>query len=458
MQAVEIEAAVRRQLARVLESPGFSRNERLSRFLRFVVERHLESGGDGLKESVIGVEVFGRRPDYNPKQDAIVRNEAGRLRARLGEYYTGQGKDDALIIELPKGGYVPVIRHAAMAPEPVAASGWRFRVSMIGLAIFIMISASLALLWTLGFKSRDSKTGLQRYAKSAAYDLYLSARAQYRPGEELPDSNVDVYQQAIAKDPAFAPAYAGLAAAYAFLSSSPTGDRKDSLVKMQAAAQRAVQLDPLSPEAHDAMGVVYARLGQWDQSRQSFTRAIELDPNAPAARLDSVMNLFLPVGWISNALQQVRLAEKTDPRSPDVQDVYAYVLISVGQFDQAEEHCRKSVDPVECLGRIRIGQGRIDEAIQILVAAPNTRYLGYAYGRAGRREQAEKLAAISPGKLQQVLIYAGLGDKDRTFQALDRMTELGPVRVGRTLTFPELAFLRGDPRLKTLRRKAGLPE
>jgi tetratricopeptide (TPR) repeat protein len=226
---------------------------------------------------------------------------------------------------------------------------------------------------------------------------------------------------------------------------------------MKEAAQRAIRLDPLLPEAHDAMGLAYARLGQWEESRQSFTRAIRLNPNEPRTRLDLVMNLALPVGWVSNAIQEVRLAEQSDPHSPQVQEVYAYVLISAGEYDQAEEHCRKSAAPIECLGRIRIGQGRIDEAIQILTAAPNARYLGYAYGRAGRRTEAEKLAAISPGVLQQVLIYAGLRDKDRTFGALELMAELGPVRVGRTLTFPELAFLRSDPRMKELRKKVGLP-
>jgi hypothetical protein len=94
---------------------------------------------------------------------------------------------------------------------------------------------------------------------------------------------------------------------------------------MRAAAQRVLHLDPLLPEAHDAMGVVYECLGQWEQSRQSFICAIDLGPNALAARLDSVMNLCLPVGWISNALQQLRLAENSDGRSSDVQDVYAYV-------------------------------------------------------------------------------------------------------------------------------------
>ena len=170
------------------------------------------------------------------------------------------------------------------------------------------------------------------------------------------------------------------------------------------------------------------------------------------------MNLLLPLGWIGDALHEVRLAEKLDPRSPDVEQTYTYILIAASQFDQAEQHCQKSGSPAGCLGRIRLGQGRVDDAIPILAAAEDRQYLGYAYGRAGRRGEAERLAAVSPGRLQQVLIYAGLGDRDRTFQALDRMTDLGPVRVGRTLTFPELSFIRGDPRVATLRKKVGLPE
>src|SRR5579872_4407908 len=111
MPPVESEAQdVRRQLERVLESPGFSRNERLSRFLRFVVEGHLDGKDHELKESVIAVEVLGRRPDFDSRMDPVVRTEAARLRSRLGEYYTNEGKADPLLIELPKGGYVPRFR------------------------------------------------------------------------------------------------------------------------------------------------------------------------------------------------------------------------------------------------------------------------------------------------------------------------------------------------------------
>src|SRR5215831_8130687 len=100
--------AVRSQLEKVLASEGFVRNERISSFLRFVVEQELSGSGDQLKESVIGVEVFGRRPDYDVRHDSIVRTEAGKLRIRLAKYYAGEEMAGQVVIDLPKGGYRPV--------------------------------------------------------------------------------------------------------------------------------------------------------------------------------------------------------------------------------------------------------------------------------------------------------------------------------------------------------------
>jgi len=113
-----------------------------------------------------------------------------------------------------------------------------------------------------------------------------------------------------------------------------------------------------------------------------------------------------------------------------------------------------------CLGRVLSGQGRTEEAIRILSKSRSDRsYLGYAYALSGRREEAEKLAIdLSPRPLQQAVIFAGLGDKERTLEALDRMAVVGPVRMGWILGLPELALLRGDPRLKILRQRVGLPE
>ena len=78
--------AVSEEVGRVLASPGFARNERLGRFLRFVVQAKLQGKLADLKETVIGVEVFERTPGYDTRSDAVVRMEAGKLRARLGEY------------------------------------------------------------------------------------------------------------------------------------------------------------------------------------------------------------------------------------------------------------------------------------------------------------------------------------------------------------------------------------
>ena len=104
-------------------------------------------------------------------------------------------------------------------------------------------------------------------------------------------------------------------------------------------------------------------------------------------------------------------------------------------------------------------QRRTGEAIQLLATVGNRGYLGYAYARAGRREEAEKLAAASSiNPFIPARIFACLGDKDRTFEALDRAAAAGPFRMGRALNGEGFALLRGDPRLKALRKKVGLLE
>src|SRR5215475_480892 len=123
MPSLESDAQiVRLELERILASPGFVRNERLSGFLRYVVEGHLQGKDHELKESVIAVEVFGRSADFDSRLDPVVRTEAIRLRARLSDYYLNEGKADALVIELPKGGYVPRFREIAQE-QPVTAPG-----------------------------------------------------------------------------------------------------------------------------------------------------------------------------------------------------------------------------------------------------------------------------------------------------------------------------------------------
>jgi len=581
----------RDQLERILQSPGFARNERLSRFLRMVIERHLEGRDDELKESLIALEVFGRPADYDPKRDPVVRAEASRLRARIAEYYQNEGKHDPLVIEIPKGGYTPRFRQVGATDgvaSPVIPDAGKPRRTRLRLTVGLVSAAVLLIAstvwWWLGHKSapipiavlplenlshdpasdyfadgltdelirnlamieglsprsrtssfafknkpRDVREigkrlsveyivegsvlragqqlrinaqlvrtrddfavwsgkydqevtdilaiqdeisrsivntlrlklgrGRRRYETSAeAYDLYLRARSVNNAGTGSTIESIPLFEQAIAKDAAFAPAYGGLAAAYGYESGVFDADQ-DDLAKMRTAAERAVALDPLLPEAYDGLGAAHARDAEWKKSETSFRRAIELDPSNSNARSDFAMSLLLPLGRTEEAVQQMRTAEKSDPLSPRVQSIFAYVLLSAGFYNEAAPHCERAADRLECLGRVRISQGKFDEAIQLLSSVKNPRYLGHALGRVGRRAEAEQLVATSAHRpFQQALIFAGLGDKDRTFEALDRMAVQGPVRIGRTLTYPEFSLIRGDPRVKALRQKVGLPQ
>ena len=117
------------QLDRILASPGFASADRASRFLRYVVERTIAGEGDQLKEYVIGRAVFDRGDDYDPRIDSIVRVEAGRLRSKIDEYYSGPGRADDILIQLRRGSYAPAFEtrgsEVASATSVEAANGPR---------------------------------------------------------------------------------------------------------------------------------------------------------------------------------------------------------------------------------------------------------------------------------------------------------------------------------------------
>jgi tetratricopeptide (TPR) repeat protein len=236
-------------------------------------------------------------------------------------------------------------------------------------------------------------------------------------------------------------------------------DRAEELSRMHAVVGKALELDPLLAETHSALGMVQARDGQFGQSEKSFRHALELEPSRSQTRIDFALSLLMPLGRLGEAVEQVRLAEKGDPLSPQVQSVFTIVLFAAGRFDDAALHCKQPC------ARLMILQGKADEAVPILEAqfhgrleAAGSGHLGLAYARAGRREDAERIATIQPRPIEQAEIFAALGDKDRAFEALNRAIPMGPVRLGRDLYYPEFASLRGDPRLNALRQKVGLPE
>lgn len=161
--------AITAQLDRILASKGFTNAGRLSRLLRYVVERTLAGEADQLKEYAVGIEVFDRDDKYDPRLDSIVRVEAGRLRSRLEEYYNGEGATDDVRIVLPRGGYsaqferrsepvIPPVVSESGAGNPkakVASASWTTWALVLTAAVFAAIAA-----WSLGGQTSGAGTAI----------------------------------------------------------------------------------------------------------------------------------------------------------------------------------------------------------------------------------------------------------------------------------------------------------
>jgi tetratricopeptide (TPR) repeat protein len=223
-------------------------------------------------------------------------------------------------------------------------------------------------------------------------------------------------------------------------------------------------------ESYDALGTAYARDGRWEQSEKSFRRAIELQPNRADSHTHFASIYLLPLGRIDETIQQLRIAERNDPLAPEVHFWLGDALADAGRDDDAVKSCEKlpAEDPQRevCILGARMRQGKTSEVVQIYGASRrvSATVLGCAYARLGRREEAEqeaRIGATNPGGNRGAEIFACLGDKDRVFEALDREAAVGPVRMGLFLLRVDRenrGLLRGDPRLKALRKKVGLPE
>lgn len=131
-------------LHRVLASAEFAQSPRMAQMLRFLVEHPAE---ESLKETVIGVGVFGREPTYDPKLDPVVRVEARRLRTKLLEYYDGAGKGDPVRIELPKGTYRPSFSRPEATPAPAAPAAPAAAVSRGLIAAGVLPFVAVGAIW-----------------------------------------------------------------------------------------------------------------------------------------------------------------------------------------------------------------------------------------------------------------------------------------------------------------------
>ena len=283
--------------------------------------------------------------------------------------------------------------------------------------------------------------------------------------------------------PEFAPAYAGIADAYAYMS-LPTYqgvpiNKAQGL--MRTAALKALELDPDLAEAHAAMGIVSARDLDWSSSQRDFQQAIALNPSLSQVYTNYSFFTLRPLRRFDEAERLLNVALKNDPLSLDVWREMGQLYFTVGRYDKAIDLLQRvrAVDPRfptadVVLARALACSGRANEALALYdliesqkpdgavlpsrapEGAPH--YKAYAYVKAGRRSDAERLAAENDQfPYRATIIYAALGDSDRAFEALERTAEREPQRIPLLLTWPEMAPLRDDPRFAAVRKRFGLP-
>lgn len=164
------------QIERLVGSQNLHGSESLCKLLRYLAKHALDHPGAPIKEYQIATEVFGRSDDFDPQLDSMVRVQAGRLRGKLTEYYSANGVDDAIIVELPKGTYVLAFHHRVHGSRPHVSPPtetewqesqshrkWVTATISMGVLLAIAVGTILVLLW-----SRNSaQAGLSREGELA---------------------------------------------------------------------------------------------------------------------------------------------------------------------------------------------------------------------------------------------------------------------------------------------------
>src|SRR5438876_10412574 len=157
------------QIDRLISSHVLHGSESLCKLLRYFADHALNHPGVPLKEYQIATEVFGRPADFDPQSDSTIRVQAGRLRMKLAEYYSSEGADDPLVVELPKGTYVLSFHQCAHAParefRPEVAPESPPKVRRAVIALSVLLAAALAAIGVLIEKGNKREGGAAAYVE-----------------------------------------------------------------------------------------------------------------------------------------------------------------------------------------------------------------------------------------------------------------------------------------------------
>jgi TolB-like protein/DNA-binding winged helix-turn-helix (wHTH) protein/tetratricopeptide (TPR) repeat protein len=319
----------------------------------------------------------------------------------------------------------------------------------------------------------------KRQVSPEVYESYLKGIYADRNTRAGFEQSVAFFEDAIKKDPTFAPAYLGLASAYGDLGTVYGGvSPSETRPKIFAALHKALDLDPDLAEAHGFLAGTYQQDWRWQESQAEFARALALKPNDAAER-GGYAGWLLSQGRVEEAVTWARSAHELDPLDVGLLINNGFLLFHARRYDESIQTLRSAlaVDRDSAvahwfLGYDLIAKGQPEQAIPVLekallLSGRSSAVIGVlvrAYAHAGRRDDALRLVAELKRRREAgyvpaaafVNAYLGLGDNEQAFVWLERAYQEKSTILQFLKTHPHFDPIRGDPRFTDLIRRVGL--
>jgi serine/threonine protein kinase/tetratricopeptide (TPR) repeat protein len=299
-----------------------------------------------------------------------------------------------------------------------------------------------------------------------AYRLYLEGRqAWYGRTPEGLKKSIGLFQQAIAADPNYALAYAGLSDSYAVAPSYGAGiSSLQGMTQGLEASKKAVELDPSLPEAHTSRAAALAMSWKWSEAETEFRRALELNPNSATVHYFYAVDFLIPQNRLDEALEQFRIAISLDPLSPIVNTNLAMLLMEMHRYPESKAQYEKTIErdpkfpPAHFkFSQLYAAQGDFTNAVReiqkwsITTEPVTPDAAGYLKLISLKEPKDEWLAAVGSG-------YVLAGNKDKAFEYLEKSYANRDIELMLSIRYPSFDPIRSDPRYKDLMKRVGVPE
>ncbi len=321
----------------------------------------------------------------------------------------------------------------------------------------------------------------RRTVNPAAHEAYMKGRYFWNQRGPGLKKSIKFFERALAEDGNYAPAYAGLADAYALLGFYGYFAPREVMPKAKEAARKASELDPNLAEAHASLGFVCTIFDwDWATAEKEFQRAFKLNPSWSPARYWHT-NLLMMRGQFEEAIAEVRHGLEYDPLSVYMQCHLGIVLLFSRRYAEASEQFRKALelDPNFFIARASLGvtyysQSRLEDSIRELQRAVESSdrnqwplaWLGVVYAGSGNwRRAGETVTELEQRRHKEYIsalhiaeIYAHLGQKDKAFEWLEKAYEERSSLLYLLEWLPSLPVdkLRGEPTFEDLLRRIGV--